>query len=235
MQRVIGTARCLIPSCAFHLPLHPSSLPSSTASACTRSLVHLCLQTGSLYQVRILGALGLIDGGETDWKLLAVRTDDPLAATLHGASQLHGSPPQPIAGATCCSLAPAGICSASSTLHPTRSFCLPPCYPPLRPPADIKGAPASIRRLMDDVRTWFRMYKVPEGKPENEFAFDGAWQDRDTALAIVDSTHRQWRALVQRSTDEQTAAARRTEFGEAPAIKGEWDSCCTSCWLISLR
>lgn len=123
--------------------------------------------TGSLYQVRILGALGLIDGGETDWKLLAVRTDDPLAATLH----------------------------------------------------DIKGAPASIRRLMDDIRTWFRMYKVPEGKGENEFAFDGAWQDRDTALAIVDSTHRQWRSLVQRSTEEQAAAARRTEFGEAPAIK----------------
>lgn len=42
------------------------------------------LQTGSLYQVRIIGALGLIDGGETDWKLLAVRTDDPLAAVLHG-------------------------------------------------------------------------------------------------------------------------------------------------------
>lgn len=85
----------------------------------------------------------------------------------------------------------------------------------------MKGAPLSIQRLMDDIRTWFRMYKVPEGKPENEFAFGGAWQDRDTALAIVDSTHRQWRSLVQRCTEEQAAAARRTEFGEASAIKGE--------------
>jgi hypothetical protein len=27
----------------------------------------------------------MIDGGEADWKLLAVRTDDPLAAQLDGA------------------------------------------------------------------------------------------------------------------------------------------------------
>lgn len=112
------------------------------------------------------------------------------------------------------------------------------------PSADIKGAPASIRRLMDDIRTWFRMYKVPEGKGENEFAFDGAWQDRDTALAIVDSTHRQWRSLVQRSTEEQAAAARRTEFGEAPAIKGECGDpfyanvlaeCCVSLCMLAVR
>lgn len=117
----------------------------------------------------------------------------------------------------------AGRCSAALPSSAT-AFPIARAYPfhhhPF-PGADIKGAPASIRRLMDDIRTWFRMYKVPEGKGENEFAFNGAWQDRDTALAIVDSTHRQWRSLVQRSTEEQAAAARRTEFGEAPAIKGE--------------
>lgn len=34
---------------------------------------------GHVYQVKVLGILGMIDGGETDWKILAVRTDDPLA------------------------------------------------------------------------------------------------------------------------------------------------------------
>jgi len=41
-------------------------------------------QTGSVYAVRVLGALAMIDGGETDWKVLAVRTDDPLAQGLTG-------------------------------------------------------------------------------------------------------------------------------------------------------
>jgi hypothetical protein len=37
-----------------------------------------------VYAVRVLGALAMIDGGETDWKVLAVRTDDPLAQGLTG-------------------------------------------------------------------------------------------------------------------------------------------------------
>jgi inorganic pyrophosphatase len=38
------------------------------------------LPAGSVTPVRILGALGLIDCGELDWKLIAVRTTDPLVA-----------------------------------------------------------------------------------------------------------------------------------------------------------
>lgn len=105
----------------------------------------LRVHTGSVYSVKVLGALALLDGGETDWKILAVRTDDPRAGSV----------------------------------------------------SDIKTAPADVLRLADDIRAWFRTYKVPEGKPENEFAFGGAWQDRDTALAIIESTHKQWRSLLQ--------------------------------------
>lgn len=38
--------------------------------------------TGSAYTVKVIGALAMLDGGECDWKLLAVRTDDPLAASV---------------------------------------------------------------------------------------------------------------------------------------------------------
>ncbi|KAK4523395.1 hypothetical protein GAYE_PCTG52G1290 [Galdieria yellowstonensis] len=34
------------------------------------------LKTGGVYQVKPLGALALIDGGETDWKIFAIRVDD---------------------------------------------------------------------------------------------------------------------------------------------------------------
>ena len=43
-------------------------------------------EVGGVYPVRIIGGLALIDGGATDWKLLAIRADDPLAATLRGGT-----------------------------------------------------------------------------------------------------------------------------------------------------
>ncbi|RYG55613.1 hypothetical protein EON66_04880 [archaeon] len=46
------------------------------------------MQTGSVYAVKVLGALGLVDGGETDWKILAVRTTDPIAQQVSGASHV---------------------------------------------------------------------------------------------------------------------------------------------------
>ncbi len=44
--------------------------------------VHRAVAPGSVYKVKVLGALAMIDGGETDWKILAVRAGDPLAATV---------------------------------------------------------------------------------------------------------------------------------------------------------
>lgn len=41
------------------------------------------LATGSITPVKILGVLGLIDNGETDWKIIAIRTQDPMAPELH--------------------------------------------------------------------------------------------------------------------------------------------------------
>jgi inorganic pyrophosphatase len=101
---------------------------------------------GGVYTVRVLGALAMVDDGETDWKVLAVRTDDALVAG-------------------------GGV-------------------------RDIRGAPDALLRTADEVREWFRVYKVPEGKGENTFALGGAWQDRDTTLAIIASTHAQWRAAL---------------------------------------
>ncbi|XP_035992932.1 inorganic pyrophosphatase 2, mitochondrial [Fundulus heteroclitus] len=48
---------------------------------------------------------------------------------------------------------------------------------------------------------WFRKYKVPDGKPENQFGFKGEFKDRDFAVEIIKSTHEHWRALVHKQTD----------------------------------
>jgi inorganic pyrophosphatase len=44
-------------------------------------------------QVKILGTLALIDEGETDWKLIAIDINDPLAAHLNDISDVEARMP----------------------------------------------------------------------------------------------------------------------------------------------
>jgi len=45
-------------------------------------------------------------------------------------------------------------------------------------------------------REWFRIYKIPDGKPENKFAFDGEFQSAEFANKIINETHEYWKQLV---------------------------------------
>ena len=47
-----------------------------------------------------------------------------------------------------------------------------------------------------DTRKWFRTYKVPDGKPENNFAFDGEYKDKAFADKIIEECYQQWKQLV---------------------------------------
>jgi len=39
---------------------------------------------GEVIQVKVLGTVALIDEGETDWKIIAIDVNDPLAPQLNG-------------------------------------------------------------------------------------------------------------------------------------------------------
>jgi len=43
---------------------------------------------GEIYPVKVLGALGMIDGGEADWKIVAIRFTDPLADQIHDLTDI---------------------------------------------------------------------------------------------------------------------------------------------------
>jgi len=45
--------------------------------------------TGEVYKVKIIGALGMIDEGEMDYKLLGIAKDDPLAHSIHSVADLE--------------------------------------------------------------------------------------------------------------------------------------------------
>ena len=43
---------------------------------------------GAIYPVKVVGLLGMIDQGETNWKVIAMACHDPLAPLMHCTSAL---------------------------------------------------------------------------------------------------------------------------------------------------
>jgi len=54
--------------------------------------------------------------------------------------------------------------------------------------------------FLDNTREWFRIYKMPDGKPENKFAFNGEFKDAQFAHQIIEETHLYWKQLVGLAT-----------------------------------
>jgi inorganic pyrophosphatase len=50
--------------------------------------------------------------------------------------------------------------------------------------------------LLDMTRQWFRSYKIPDGKSENAFAFDGQYKSRDFAMKIIREAGQSWKDLL---------------------------------------
>lgn len=61
------------------------------------------------------------------------------------------------------------------------------------PKAALVNDVADVERVfpgeLDRIRTWFRDYKTPDGKPQNKFGYEGACKDKAFALAVVAETH----------------------------------------------
>ncbi|KAM0682172.1 Inorganic pyrophosphatase [Mitosporidium daphniae] len=99
--------------------------------------------TGQIKSVKVLGALALIDEGETDWKIIAIDSEDPLASEL----------------------------------------------------SDIEDVKKKCPGLLETTRDWFKLYKIPDGKPENSFAFNGEFKNKEFALQVIQNTHDAWKGL----------------------------------------
>jgi len=103
--------------------------------------------SGDIYVVKVVGALGMVDGGELDWKIVVIDMADPLADEVDDVADLADS-------------------------HP-------------------------LSKKLVEVRNWFRDYKLPDGKPENEFANGGKYYSKSDALTVVKEQHELWARLVR--------------------------------------
>lgn len=67
---------------------------------------------------------------------------------------------------------------------------------------------------------WFRLYKVPDGKPENQFAFNGEFKNKAFALEVIKSTHQCWKALLMKKCNGGAINCTNVQISDSPF-------CCT--------
>ncbi|KAL1958894.1 hypothetical protein VTO42DRAFT_3447 [Malbranchea cinnamomea] len=89
--------------------------------------------TGQVKQVKVLGVMALLDEEETDWKVIVIDVNDPLAPKLN----------------------------------------------------DIEDVERHLPGLLRATNEWFRIYKIPDGKPENQFAFSGECKNKKYAMEVI--------------------------------------------------
>ncbi|KAG0025658.1 Inorganic pyrophosphatase [Podila clonocystis] len=61
---------------------------------------------------------------------------------------------------------------------------------------DIEDVERHFPGLLHATHDWFRIYKIPDGKPENNFAFNGKAKNKAYATEIVHETHEAWKRLI---------------------------------------
>ncbi|NXK91460.1 IPYR2 pyrophosphatase, partial [Formicarius rufipectus] len=99
----------------------------------------------------------------------------------------------------------------------------------------IHGKYISLNTNIDDVKKhkpgyleatidWFRLYKIPDDKPENHFIFNRSFTDKDFAVEIIKSTHEHWKALLHKKTDGGTINCTNVLVSSSPFCCSEEDA-----------
>ncbi|KAL2124637.1 hypothetical protein VTJ04DRAFT_1002 [Mycothermus thermophilus] len=104
--------------------------------------------TGQVKQVKVLGVMALLDEEETDWKVIVIDVNDPLAPKLN----------------------------------------------------DVEDVERHLPGLLRATNEWFRIYKIPDGKPENQFAFTGECKNKAYAMDVIRECNEAWEKLITGKT-----------------------------------
>ncbi|KAI0404920.1 inorganic pyrophosphatase [Xylaria palmicola] len=122
--------------------------------------------TGQVKQVKVLGVMALIDEEETDWKVIVVDVNDPLAPKLN----------------------------------------------------DIEDVERHLPGLLRATNEWFRIYKIPDGKPENQFAFTGECKNKAYAMDVIRECAEAWEKLITGKTQPGGISTTNLTVSHSPSI-----------------
>ncbi|KAK2050156.1 pyrophosphatase-domain-containing protein [Colletotrichum somersetense] len=121
--------------------------------------------TGQVKQVKVLGVMALLDEEETDWKVIVIDVNDPLAPKLN----------------------------------------------------DVEDVERHLPGLLRATNEWFRIYKIPDGKPENQFAFTGECKNKSYAMDVVRECAEAWERLITGKTQAGSVSTANTTVSQSPA------------------
>lgn len=86
---------------------------------------------------------------------------------------------------------------------------------------DIEDVEMLMPGLIRATHEWLKIYKIPDGKPPNEFEFGGEPKNREFAERIIAETHRYWKELVSGSTNESELVLKNTQLENSWKIDGQ--------------
>nr|ALS04052.1 inorganic pyrophosphatase [Acartia pacifica] len=66
---------------------------------------------------------------------------------------------------------------------------------------------------------WFKVYKMPDGKPANKFAFDDKPKDREFAENVIVSCHDSWKKLMSGDTKDDGVQLSNTTLSNTNSIE----------------
>eukprot|EP01135_Chromosphaera_perkinsii_P000296 Nk52_evm65s62 gene=Nk52_evmTU65s62 len=89
---------------------------------------------------------------------------------------------------------------------------------------DIEDVETHFPGLMDATYEWFTWYKVPAGKPLNDFAFNGASKDKAFAMRIVEETYEAWKNLLDGKTAAHGSALESVTYGSKKISQADADA-----------
>ena len=67
---------------------------------------------------------------------------------------------------------------------------------------DIEDVEREMPGMIQHTVNWFRIYKMPTGKPPNQFAFDAKPKNKAFAEDVIRQTHVQWLSLIEGKVDK---------------------------------
>ncbi|KAI9830771.1 MAG: Inorganic pyrophosphatase [Phylliscum demangeonii] len=120
--------------------------------------------TGQIKEVKVLGVMALLDEEETDWKVIVIDVNDPLAPKLN----------------------------------------------------DVEDVERHLPGLLRATNEWFRIYKIPDGKPENQFAFSGECKNKKYATDVIRECAESWEKLITGKTQPHGVSITNITVARSP-------------------
>jgi inorganic pyrophosphatase len=70
---------------------------------------------------------------------------------------------------------------------------------------------------LNEIFTFLRDYKIPDGKPPNQFAFNGDLKNNSFTIQVVNEAHEEWHKLVTGKIESKSISILNTTVMDSPA------------------